>query len=289
LEARANKYVWFVTLTYSNDHLPENGTLVKEHYVKFIKKVRHEQSERRTNPETGRLKRYYKSIRYYGVGEYGAEVNTARPHYHFIFFTQHAIHLGKSKRVFDGKAKKWREIYPQNSFSKSWDYGFVDCVPLIGRDDSRKVLRYVAGYSLKKLFKERKDYGKRLPEFATQSRKPGLGFINLDQIVSGLKKHGILPKFIQVPERVSEDYKLNMLRFDGKLWPLSRSFRDKLIEHLGGDHRGIIQKSRDRQDEQIRRLRSPDYDAQEERQKQVEAEHRADKRFNLSQSTRRKI
>lgn len=60
----------FVTLTYDNDHLPKDGTLVLEDFQKFMKRLR---------------KRFPgQKIRYYHCGEYGEKF--ARPHYHVILF-----------------------------------------------------------------------------------------------------------------------------------------------------------------------------------------------------------
>lgn len=60
----------FVTLTYSDEQIPEGGTLVKSDLQNFLKRYR-----KRVEPS---------KIRYYGVGEYGT--NTYRPHYHLAIF-----------------------------------------------------------------------------------------------------------------------------------------------------------------------------------------------------------
>lgn len=59
----------FVTLTYSDDHLPENESLVKSDLQKFIKRLR---------------KNLDKPIKYFACGEYGDK--TERPHYHLIIY-----------------------------------------------------------------------------------------------------------------------------------------------------------------------------------------------------------
>jgi len=64
----------FVTLTYSDEHLPESESLVKADLQKFFKRVR----KNLGNLETP------KSICYFGVGEYGEE--KGRPHYHIIIY-----------------------------------------------------------------------------------------------------------------------------------------------------------------------------------------------------------
>lgn len=59
----------FITLTYSDENLPDNGTLVKADLQKFFKRLR---------------KKLNKDIKYYACGEYGDK--TSRPHYHAIVF-----------------------------------------------------------------------------------------------------------------------------------------------------------------------------------------------------------
>lgn len=63
----------FLTLTYSDENLPENNTLVKKDLQNFFKRLR---KENRKHSD--------KQIRYYAVGEYGTQ--TKRPHYHIILF-----------------------------------------------------------------------------------------------------------------------------------------------------------------------------------------------------------
>nr|WAE43914.1 MAG: replication initiator protein [Microviridae sp.] len=60
----------FITLTYSEEFLPEYGSLKKSHLQKFFKRIR-----RRISPER---------IRYFACGEYGDKFK--RPHYHAIIF-----------------------------------------------------------------------------------------------------------------------------------------------------------------------------------------------------------
>lgn len=59
----------FLTLTYNDENIPENYTVKKTEFQKFIKRLR---------------KNYGKKIKYYGCGEYGEQ--TDRPHYHLILF-----------------------------------------------------------------------------------------------------------------------------------------------------------------------------------------------------------
>lgn len=68
-ESKMHAHNSFVTLTYSDEHLPKGGTLRHEDFVKFLKRLRY----------------YYPyEIRYYMCGEYGEQ--TWRPHYHACLF-----------------------------------------------------------------------------------------------------------------------------------------------------------------------------------------------------------
>ena len=63
----------FITLTYDDNHLPDNSSLCVGDLQKFFKRLRKE------------LKKYYgRSIRYYACGEYGDRFG--RPHYHAIVY-----------------------------------------------------------------------------------------------------------------------------------------------------------------------------------------------------------
>jgi len=73
-ELATSEDAMFLTLTYDDDHVPDNGSLRKKHVQDFIKRLR-------------RQMEYYndtRKIRYFLSGEYGDQ--TQRPHYHAILF-----------------------------------------------------------------------------------------------------------------------------------------------------------------------------------------------------------
>lgn len=63
LESLAHQESSFVTLTYSDEHLPPSGSLSKAHWREFTKGI---------------------GYRYFGCGEYGDHFR--RPHFHFVLF-----------------------------------------------------------------------------------------------------------------------------------------------------------------------------------------------------------
>lgn len=67
-ELEVSSSAFFITLTYNDEHLPENGELSKRDLQLFIKRLR------KRDP----------GIRYFAIGEYGTEFK--RPHYHAVIF-----------------------------------------------------------------------------------------------------------------------------------------------------------------------------------------------------------
>ncbi len=112
----------FVTLTYDQAHLPEDGSVDVEHWQVFAKAFRHE----------------FGPFRFFHCGEYG-ELNR-RPHYHALIFG----HDFSDDRVKIGGRGK-HDYFLSPRLSKTWGKGFVT----IG-DMSVQSARYVARYSLKK-------------------------------------------------------------------------------------------------------------------------------------------
>lgn len=142
----------FVTLTYDDEHMPSNRSLVKSDVQKFMKRVR----------------KYlgYDRVRYFLSGEYGDEY--FRPHYHLIIFG-----LGmRDRRLFsDLRYVASKDVWYCKC--KAWNKGFVSVATV---NDFR--VAYVAKYLLKKITGEmaKEHYGERLPEFQLCSRNPGIGY-----------------------------------------------------------------------------------------------------------------
>jgi len=158
-EAQLHDENSFITLTYSDGHLPDHRGLVLADFQKFLKRLR---------------KSLDQKIRFYHCGEYG-EIH-GRPHYHAILF-------GCS---FPDK-KAWKTsneetLYRSRSLEKLWPYGYSS----IGNVSFRSAA-YVARYILKKVTgndaeahyqwvdPDTGEVHQRAPEYTTMSRRPGIG------------------------------------------------------------------------------------------------------------------
>lgn len=138
-----SKSVFFVTLTYADDHLYYkyeecSASLNKNHYKSFLKSLR-------------KLLPY--SVRMFGVGEYGSE--SLRPHYHFMFFLPEYV--------------KKSEFY--NVCLKCWNKGFITV-----KDGSVSRMYYIAKYTVKG---SDHPLGTEKP-FQTSSINPPIGYLHFD-------------------------------------------------------------------------------------------------------------
>lgn len=160
----------FLTLTYDSDHLPQDNSLDKTHFQKFIRSLR---------KSTGQ------SIRYYMCGEYGGKNN--RPHYHAILFNY------KFPDQTLWNIRKGNPVFRSEKLEKHWAHGFSE----IGTVTFQSAA-YVARYIMKKQngdrAKEHYEYTNeetgeitsRLPEYTNMSLKPGIGRSYFDKYFSDI-------------------------------------------------------------------------------------------------------
>jgi len=148
-EATLHQNNCFITLTYNDANLPDNNSLSLNHFQLFMKRLR---------------KKYGSNIRFYHCGEYG-DLNQ-RPHYHALLFN----HDFNDKIHY--KTSNENKYYISDSLSTLWPYGFS----VVG-DLTFESAAYVARYCLKKITGKSADehYGDLKPEYATMSRRPGIG------------------------------------------------------------------------------------------------------------------
>lgn len=155
-EAQMHESSWFVTLTYDDEHIPDNYSLHPPHLRKFFKDMR-----KGRPPGT---------FSYYACGEYGEL--TQRPHYHAVLFGPHLL-----DRVPHPDPTR-HNVWISPTLEAVWPYGHSEIGTVTMASAS-----YVAGYVRKKV---RPDGNERLtidastgeilqPEFARMSRRPAIG------------------------------------------------------------------------------------------------------------------
>lgn len=149
----------FVTLTYSDEHLPKDLSLRKSDFQKFIKRLRHTVDNK---------------VSYFHCGEYG-ETN-GRPHYHAILFG-----IRFRDMVLHSRNGRGDRVYTSQTLEDVWQLGFAT----VG-EVTFESAAYVARYCLKKVTGDlAAEHYRRVspdgevyylePEYATMSLKPGIG------------------------------------------------------------------------------------------------------------------
>ena len=162
----------FITLTYRDKeqctpeqlreglYVPDDYSLNKVHFQKFMKRLRKSFSDRR--------------IRYYHCGEYGDDNN--RPHYHACLFNLDF----PDKELF--KDNQGNPLFTSELLEEIWGYGFCTIGQLTFESAA-----YCARYVLKKVSgPQSHDHYTRVhletgeiiqvqPEYTTMSRRPGIG------------------------------------------------------------------------------------------------------------------
>lgn len=150
----------FITLTYNDEHLPENSQLVYRDWQLFAYKLRN-----------------YHPFRFYMGGEYGSANNTERPHFHAALFG-----IDFPDREYLKTSPSGAPIYTSETLAKIWGKGFASVGEL-----TYESANYIARYIMKKRTgKHAKEHYKRVnlttgeiyyltPEFNKMSLKPGIG------------------------------------------------------------------------------------------------------------------
>ncbi|GBR76950.1 phage replication protein [Candidatus Termititenax persephonae] len=111
LESLTHSDITFLTLTYDDEHLPDDCSVSRRPLQLFIKSLREAVSPVK--------------IRFYGVGEYGEQ--SQRPHYHAIIYG----------------------LPPEYDFQRHWRHGFV-MAGTFSRESAQYVAGYVVKKFVKK-------------------------------------------------------------------------------------------------------------------------------------------
>lgn len=165
-EASLHEKNSFLTLTYDDDHVPEDGSLNVKHFQDFMKRLRKSSGA---------------PLRFFHCGEYGEKRH--RPHYHCILFGEDFSadrELGKPTQSGD---RQWHSPF----LTKTWGMGAHDQQSIASV--TFESCAYVARYCLKKVTNKQEytdsngrvwpskeaHYHGRKPEYVTMSRRPGIG------------------------------------------------------------------------------------------------------------------
>lgn len=202
LEAKEHSDNAFVTLTYSDEHLPKGGSLAPQDFKNWLKRFRKSIEPRR--------------IRYYGVGEYGDE--TERPHYHVAIFGYPRCLYGLSR--YDRERKDCCPVC--DTVRDTWGRGHV----YVGALETQSA-QYVARYTTKKMTAPGdKRLKGRHPEFARMSTDGGIGLGAMHELASTFMTFNLEDSEADVP---------SALRHGNRLMPLGRYLRGKLRTMVGKD------------------------------------------------------
>jgi hypothetical protein len=175
-EAQMHESNCFITLTFNDENLVNRKnpfSLDKKEFQKFMKRLR---------------KSVKNKIRFFHCGEYGEK--NGRPHYHALIFG----HDFPDKKKF--KSKKGTTLYTSEKLGELWPYGFSTVGDITFHSAS-----YTARYITKKITGELADkhyeiinpdtgeVSKKIPEYCTMSRMPGLGQSWFDKYKSDVYPH----------------------------------------------------------------------------------------------------
>lgn len=172
----------FITLTYDPAELPWDNSLDVVHWQKFAKRLR---------KKIGPFRFYHCGE--YGLPEKGDQVNVhGRPHYHAIIFGEDF----SFDRIKHKKTDRGDQLYVSETLTKVWGKGHA----YIG-EVTHESAAYVARYCMKKISGDQAgDHYEHVntesglvtdlkPEYATMSRRPGLGKTWLDKFRTDVYPH----------------------------------------------------------------------------------------------------
>lgn len=215
-EARYWKEASFVTLTYSPEHMPTNGSVNNIDPAMFVERLRaqicRDAGCRVKKSCTGICPK----IKTFGCREYGPKLQ--RPHYHLIIFGYQFDDLSHPRQRKNDFSKKTWITYRSKKCAELWGKGFVEignCEPAAAE--------YICGYTIKKLKGKKSNiYGEKMPE-GIVCRSRGIGTRYLQEFSDFILRNG-------------------QIRFRRTSIPIPRKFRKRLRELHPEDYKKMIER-----------------------------------------------
>lgn len=252
LEARdyPKEEVWFITLTYDDDHVP--GMIVKTGEI--IRKAQYTWKPGEKRPSSvqillyediqkflKRLRKAYRGkLRYFVAGEYGEQ--TARPHYHMILYGWRPTDLENLYKIHHNG------YYSSKWLADLWGMGQIQIAQAVP-----ETYRYVAGYVTKKMYeidgKKANAYyelGQTKP-FACMSLKPGLGDNYYQEHKEEIWRQGYIQctngKRAQIPRYYEKQMEAENPQ---RLWRIKQNrqknaMKQKRIQLEGQDYKTVLE------------------------------------------------
>lgn len=146
-EAMYHEENYFLTLTFSDKHLPADFSLRSWHLQDFWKRVRHALDAEADFFDGVFAGADAPRFKYYAAGEYGDE--NFRPHYHATVFGLPLKKLGDLQ--YHARSNDFT-LYRSSWLERHWPWGFSTVAPM-----TFETAAYVARYCCKKVFPAEKD------------------------------------------------------------------------------------------------------------------------------------
>lgn len=206
----------FVTLTYNRENYPIDGSLNKDHIQKFMKRLR-----KRLHP---------RKIRYFMCGEYGDR--TGRAHYHAVLFNcsvDDEQEIQKSWSLMNRDSGEYEEL------------GFIKV-----SEFSHDTARYTAKYCTKSIGSAKILPDGRLREFSLMSRRPGLGANACQKFADKVLQGNYKTTYghsSECAEKATAYTLKDSLRLDGRLYPVPRYLKNKIVELEGAPSKNGVYRS----------------------------------------------
>lgn len=167
----------FITLTYSPEHLPADGSLDVRHFQLFMKKLRF---------------KYRNKIRFFHCGEYGEKLG--RPHYHACL-----LNFDFPDKRLIRTSDRGDQIYSSSSLDQIWGFGRTEIgsvtfesAAYVARYITKKVTGKLAASHYSCVDVETGEIIQLKPEYTTMSRRPGIGQPWLEKFSGDVFNHDYL-------------------------------------------------------------------------------------------------